>query len=161
MLKIKRSQIRMGETIAVLIIFFFLLIIGAIFFFNVKKNSLYSDLEDYYSKQSIEISQVVSYLPELQKKKKKIIEANCYNIYKLEAAKNHTVDNSNFYFPFFSYSEIVIQEVYPETQKWVLYNYTINNSAPILTYIPISLYDPTDKAYSFGVLSIAYYPFYN
>ncbi len=156
----RKAQIRMGETIAVLIIFFFLLIFGVIFYTNVKISKQYSTNEEYFQQQSIKISQMVSFLPELQCSSENIIDDNCYDKYKLGPASTHIIDNANFYFPFFSYSEIVIDEIYPGTDSWVLYNHTLNRSYPMFTYVPISLYEPTTKEYSFGVLSISYYPYY-
>lgn len=158
--KFKKTQIRMGETIAVLIIFFFLLVMGAVFYFNVQRSNLYSNQEEYYAQESIKVSQIVSYLPELQCSDENIITDNCYDIYKLSAANDYILNNSIYYFPFFRYSEITVKEVYPGNSQWVIYNFSNNNSAVIPTFTPISLYNPTTKRYSFGILYIGYFPNY-
>jgi len=158
--QVKKAQIRMGETIAVLIIFFFLLVFGAIFYANIQRSKIISSNEEVYQQESIRVSQMVSYFPELQCSADNIIDDNCYDKYKLDSAESHINSNVNFYFPFFLYTEIVIDEIYPETNHWVVYNYSLNRSQPMYTYIPISLYEPIEKKYSFGVLSISYYPYY-
>lgn len=156
----------MGETIAVLIIFFFLLIFGAVFFFNVQRSKIVQNQGEFYAQESIKVSQITAYLPELQCSTENIVNDNCFDKYKLDAARGHIMNNSNFYFPFFTYSEIMVEEIYPNKLSWTLYNFTINQSGKIQsgiipTYIPLSLYDPITKQYSFGVLYIGYFPFYS
>lgn len=155
-----KGQIRMGETIAVLIVFFFLLVFGAVFYFNIKKGDFYEKQEEYYSKESIKVTEIVSYLPELQCSSENIVSDNCYDKLKLDSSRGHIMNNSIFYFPFFQYSEIVVFEVYPGNGEWLLYNFSNNGTAVIPTFIPISLYDPTTKRNSFGVLRIKYFPNY-
>jgi hypothetical protein len=156
----KRAQIRMGETIAVLIIFFFLLILGVTFYVSVQRNRIESHTFEILQQESIMVSQVVSFLPELQCSSDNIVTDNCYDLYKLGAAENHILSNTDFYYPFFKYSNIVIYELYPYERNWTLYDNKHPDSAPYRTWLPISLYNATTKRFSFGVLSIGYYPTY-
>jgi hypothetical protein len=151
---LRRAQIRIGETIAVLLIFFFLLVLGVTFYLNIQKSRVYSNIDEVITQESIRISQMVSYLAELQCSSENIIEPNCYDLYKLDSADDILLSNSDYYYPLFLFSEIVIDELYPYVDSWVLYNNTYPASAPIYTYIPISLYNPVSKRYSFGVLSV-------
>jgi len=150
----------MGETIAVLIIFFFLLVMGVVFYVNVQKNKIYTNQEEFFAQDSIKISQLVSYLPELQCSSENIIKDNCYDLLKVTSASSTIQSNPMYYYPFFKYSLITIEELYPGNSSWVLYNFSNNQTAIIPTQMPISLYDPTSKSYSFGVLYIGYYPSY-
>jgi hypothetical protein len=155
----KKSQIRMGETIAVLIIFFFLLVFGAIFYFQVQKSKIYTNNQEQIYQESIKISQGVSYLPELQCSHQNIIDDNCFDLYKLNIAAKHINNNRNFYFPLFGNSNVTIEEIYPSQKKWVIYENVLPSSVAgrIPTYIPISLYNATKRSYSFGVLTVIYY----
>jgi len=150
----------MGETIAVLIIFFFLIVLGVAFYINVSKSKVYSNQEEIFAQDSIKVSQTVSFLPELQCSSENIVDDNCYDLYKLAASKDHILNNVNFYFPFFLNTEIEIKELYPNNRKWLIYNNTGDRDAPMYTNVPISLYNATTKRYSFGVLTIAYFPYY-
>ena len=157
----KKSQIRMGETIAVLIIFFFLLIIGVAFYINVTRARVISKNDEIFSQESIRVAQIVSFLPEVQCSSENIVTDNCYDLYKLGRAEPNLNKSNQYYFPFFYYSEIVIEEFYPDRNQWVLYNYTPTKVQGVYpTYIPISLYNATSKKYAFGLLSIMYYPYY-
>ena len=62
----KKSQIQIGETIAVLFVFFLLVVIGFIFYVGVIKDSIVSEKDELSQLKSIEIAQKVLYLPELQ-----------------------------------------------------------------------------------------------
>lgn len=157
---VTKAQIRMGETIAVLIIFFFLLGMGAIFYTQVQRTKVYSNIEETIAQDSIRISQIVSYLLEFQCSSENIVDDNCYDLYKIKASLGHINQNYDYYLPFLMDSEIVVEEIYPNPDSWVLYNNTNQKSAKIFTNIPISIYDPTTKKYAFGVLSVAYFPNY-
>ena len=103
--------------------------------------------------ESIRISQAISFLPELQCSSKNIIDENCFDKFKL----NH-FDGSDkeFYYPFFYFSEISVNQIYPTGDNWVLYNKTLNTTS-YKTTIPILLRDPVEKTDSFGLLIINYY----
>jgi len=154
------AQIRMGETIAVLIIFFFLIVIGVAFYMNVSKSSIAANMEEMIAQDSIKIAQAVSFMPELQCSSENIVDDNCYDLYKIGPVTKVVNTNRLYYLPFFSTSTIIISQLYPTKKEWLLYNFTGNRTAAIYTYIPISLYNATTKKYSFGVLNIGYFPYY-
>ena len=156
----KKAQIRMGETIAVLIIFFFILILAAVMYVSYQKNQVQSDKFENIAKETVQVSQIVSYLPEIQCSTRNLVEDNCYDLYKLNAAKEIIIQNAEYYYPLFGYSEVVITEIYPGSESWVLYNRTDITSYPIVTNIPVLLHDPVNSKNSFAILTIAYYPYY-
>ena len=106
--------------------------------------------------ESIRVSQAISFLPELQCASKNILKENCFDKYKLEAFAT-LEDKDNLYYPFFYYSEITVEEIYPYTGKWILYNRTRNGTFYV-TSIPILIYNATTKLNAFGVLDVKYYP---
>jgi hypothetical protein len=110
--------------------------------------------------ESIRVSQTISYLPELQCSSKNIVEDNCFDIYKLNAfleMKNNETNFNQTYYPFFYYSNITVQKVYPGTQQsWNIYN-KVGKGGSFKTLIPILIYDPTTDKNSFGVLTVQSY----
>ena len=57
---------KMGETIAVLIVFFMILFFGIFFYANIERKNIQERLETMEEKKSIDISQTISFLPELK-----------------------------------------------------------------------------------------------
>ncbi len=156
-MKNKHAQVMMMETIAILFIFFVLLIIGFMFYARISQGTALKRIEKINELDSIRVSQVVSFLPDFQCASRNIITDNCFDKYKLEAFKEIN-DVEDIYYPFFYYSTININEVYPDdSNTWEIYNKPGNGSSS-KTFIPISLYDPIDKKYSFGILEVIYYP---
>ena len=62
----KKSQIKMGETLAVLIIFFFLLMFGYSFYAGIQQRNFIQELAQVESLRAIQLAQRVYYLPEIQ-----------------------------------------------------------------------------------------------
>ena len=156
MYKEKKSQIQIGETVAVLFVFFLLVVIGFIFYVGVIKDSIVSEKDELSQLKSIEIAQKVLYLPELQCSEGVVKEKeNCIDTLKLEAAEQIIQKNELYYFDVFEFGNIYVKEIYPETNEWKIYSkITDDFKSNFSTNIPISLYNPTIKKYSFGVLSV-------
>ena len=158
----RKSQIQIGETVAVLFVFFLLIIIGFVFYVNVIKGNIESERDELSQLKSIEVAQRVLSLPELQCSEDVVEEKeNCMDTLKLRSAEQIMLNNEVnevYYFDIFEFGEIDVKEVYPPDRpdrSWDLYSrhsdvYKSNFS----TNIPVSLYDPTVKKYSFGILSI-------
>ena len=162
LLKMRRkSQIQMGETIAVLVIFFILIVIGFTFYTRVIKGSVEIQREESRQLKAVEIAQRASFLPEVQCSEENIIIDNCIDILKLEAATEGTPsiieNNEIFYFDRLQFSDISIEEIYPGSNSWVLYSKSLGGAiftSKISTNVPIALFDPTVKTYSFGVMKV-------
>ena len=156
MYKEKKSQIQIGETVAVLFVFFLLVVIGFIFYVGVIKDSIVSEKDELSQLKSIEIAQKVLYLPELQCSEGVVKEKeNCIDTLKLEAAEQVIQKNELYYFDVFEFGNIYVKDIYPEPNEWKIYSkITDDFKSNFSTNIPVSLYDPTIKKYSFGVLSV-------
>ena len=154
----KKSQIQMFETIAVLLIFFILIGIGAIFYVRIYKSNLDITKYGYSQSKSVAIAQRAMFLPELQCSKNKIITDNCIDVLKLEAAISVINSNEIHYYDLLEFGEINLTQVYPSSAsapKWAVYSRKIEKpTSSFLTFVPISLYDPTADTYGFGILSI-------
>jgi hypothetical protein len=148
----KKSQVRIMETIAILLIFFVLVVMGFVFFMRTVSVTQEGKVTKDQELQSIRVSQSASFLPELQCSSKNIIDENCFDKYKLDA-----FTNDNFYYPFFYFSSLSVSEIYPGNQSWVLYNNSLNGTS-YKTTIPILLRNVTARTDSFGLLVVEYFP---
>ena len=151
----RRSQIQIGETIAVLFVFFILVIIGFIFYVSVIKGNLESQKEEASQLRSIAIAQKIMFLPELQCSEDNIIIDNCVDILKLKSAQGIMRENELYYYDMLEFSEINISQIYPDEAEWGVYSRkTEDFTNKFVTNVPVSLYDPITRKHGFGILTI-------
>ncbi|MBL7055544.1 hypothetical protein ISS07_01385 [Candidatus Woesearchaeota archaeon] len=156
----KKAQIQMMETIAVLFIFFILVVLGIVFYGNVIKGNVEAQKEESIQLNAIEVAQRVSSLPELQCSEDNIVRDNCIDLLKLIAAANviNLPENEIYYYDRLLFSKVSINELYPSDREWVLYDRVLEDfSNKILTFIPISLLDPIENKNSFGMMTVELY----
>ena len=162
MIKPKKSQIQIGETIAVLFIFFILITIGLIFYVKVLKGNIQSEAEESSQLKSVGIAQRVMFLPELQCSEDNVIRENCIDKLKLQSASELMTNKKSDYYDLFEFSNIVIKEINSEgnlIQIANIYSRTLNEDFKnkFVTNIPISLYNSITRRNTFGVLTIETY----
>ena len=153
----KKSQIQIGETVAVLFVFFILIVVGLIFYVKVIKGNLSSEKEEISQLKSVGIDQRVMFLPEIQCSKDAVKEeSSCIDILKLESAPGIIKENELYYYDLLEFSDINVFEVYPMRNKqWNLYSRKNENlENKFVTNVPISLYDPAARRKSFGILRV-------
>jgi len=150
----------MGETIAILFIFFVLILFGLVFYFQWQKSSFERQKIEVFSEQSISKSLLASFLPELIcSKTAGTATKDCIDLFKLERTMGEMEDNLDYYFDVFGLMTLRVERIYIvdplRTNSWVLYNQTpATMTRKISTSVPVSLFDPIDKKYSFGVLYV-------
>lgn len=151
----RKAQIQIGETIAVLFVFFILIIIGFIFYVRVIKSNIEVEKEELSQLRSVGIAQRVMFLPEVQCSEDNIIIENCVDILKLDSAQSLMKANELYYYDMLEFSNVSIAQIYPNIAEWNLYSRTAEDfSNKFVTNVPIALYDPTTRKYGFGVLKI-------
>lgn len=161
MLRDKKGQIRMTETIAVLFIFFVLILFGIIFYYNYQKSVAKERQQELLGQRAIETTVKTIFLPELICSKGDAEpEDNCFDLSKLRPARdvlsNHLTD---YYFGLFGYSTITINQLYPYPQV----NYTLyDKPKPDAqfqepTYFVVTLKDDTKDSYGFGYVEVRIY----
>jgi len=157
-MKSKKAQIKMFETIAILVVFFILLLFGFIFYTKVIKGTYQEEQEEAFTLNAIELSEKIQFLPEISCTRNNIAEKGCIDLLKLKAATKIVNENRLDYFDSFGYSKVYLQEVYPNENEWILYDFEKNiDSGKISTPFPISIYDPLEDESRFGVLYIDIY----
>lgn len=143
----------MFETFAVLVIFMMLVSVGIIFYSGYHQSSVKSKQDMQVAEKSITSSLVLIYLPELRCGGGDV--KDCVDVYKLDAAPNHM--DPLFYFDMLGYAKVSVSELYPGDREWVLYDKQNPSATRIIkSFVPLSLFDPVQDTYSFGVMTIEY-----
>ena len=154
----RKAQMKMFETIAVLIIFFFLLIMGLVFYANVERKSISQKQEEFDELKEVELAQLISAMPELECPTTLETE-NCVDLYKLKALTNDRKpsffkNNINYYFDIFGFSTITVDII--GSESYVLYDNKQGESSSRIN-VPVSVYNPITKTKEFGILNITSY----
>jgi len=159
-----KGQMKMMETLLILVIFLFLLGIVFILYVKLSRVSAEQSRSEDADLQSIEIAQTVAFLAELQCSAKNVAEDNCFDLLKINALSDLILRDplirNRYYYDLFEYSNITIQEIYPTERSFTLYDRHSEacedggGCSSKLTLIPTTIYDPYSKRYSFAVLSI-------
>lgn len=167
----------MGESVAILFVFFILVVFGFVFYMNVMRSSAKVESEENIQLKAIGIAQKASFLPELQCSEENVRDDNCIDLYKLDAVSDEDFlkENRLYYYDIFEFSKIWVERVLPEPDEadndWAppdangeRRRYLYINPLPeadyknkLSTFIPVSLYDPDDKSYGFGILVVEVY----
>ena len=159
--KSKKAQVKLFETIAILTVFFFLLIFGMSFYSSMQMKSFQREQKKLMDLAAVQIAQKTADMPELQCSVRNIPVDNCFDILKMESFDNvYTTDITaqDFYYDIFGYSTLSVEEIYPEKEKFIIYDNPLPNSTDRLqTKIPVSIYNPKTKRYGMGILYVDSY----
>ena len=157
----KRGQLKMFETIAVLIVFFFLLAFVAVFYMSAQRSSI--EKEGIRLQEGLALQTVFKalYMPELDCTFLLGQRDNCIDVLKLDAMErlmeNETIKRE--YFEEFGQSSISVQQVYPQVLPVrMLYSSVPEEKATErVTHSPVLLYDGRTDSYAFGVIEVRVY----
>ena len=167
----KRAQIPLGETFFAVVIVIFLIVIGIVFYAGAQERQ--TDIQQNFLQDldAIAMSKYMEQLTEIKCSTLEVQQANCLDIYKLEALQAFSEAEpetfATYYFTQLQNAQLVIRQIYPNTgEYWVLYNNTLivedpdNTDAPqplfdtAVSFIPVSLHNPITNRQSFGVLEL-------
>lgn len=157
----RRAQIKMFETIAILVVFFFLLIGGSAFYFGAQRSALQK--EKVKASEQIAFNTVLNmlYMPELDCSFLATQRDNCIDKVKLmefkglfERSERALTD----YFGVFGYSTVAVSEEYPSASETVVYENVPDEYASSITSLnPVLLFDPLKEEYAFGIIEVTVY----
>ena len=161
----KGAQIKMFETMAVLVIFFFLLVGGAAFYFQIQKSSMQRDIAKQQQLIAFQVVQKALFLPELDCSFVSIQKDNCFDKLKVKELSILLSDpeKEDFlinYFRVFGFADIKITQIYPANET---FSYTLYNNIPeayssmLKTQSPVLLFDAVKKRYDFGIIEVDVY----
>jgi hypothetical protein len=140
----KKSQIKMTETIGVLVVFFILVLFGMIFYSQYQKSAIKQQQQAAVVKRTVAISLKAYYLPELRCTKGfDVVIPACIDLYKAKIFEQHTRENHDFYSVVFGKSDIYVKDI--ENNSVIsLYNNTPAEWVKrIKIRFPVSIYDTT------------------
>lgn len=156
-----RGQIKMFETVGVLVIFFFLLAIGSVFYFGAQRSALEKERVAASEEYALQIVLKSLYLPELDCSFLVTQKDNCIDTIKLSHFAELLRTNERAqedYFDEFGYATITISEAYPDNSTMTLYSNTPNDyEGKLSTQSPILLYQPITDSYAFGIIEVNVY----
>ena len=166
----KKAQMKMMETIAVIFIFFVLVLFGIIFFYQYSKVSINERNEQFFAERAMRTTLKVLFMPELICTDHGRIEQNCFDLQKVEAAKEVIERNTeDYYFNLFSYAEITVHQLTKDGAKITDPTELEENKYPIYykpktpylnkkpTYFIVALKDERTDSYDFGYLEVIVY----
>lgn len=160
-LQSSRAQIKMFETIGVLVIFFMLLGAGGAFYFKLQESSLQKDLEKVRQLRVLQSSLKATFLPELDCSFVSVQRENCFDRLKLMAFANLTQDPQKMpqYFGLFGTSTVTVKEIYPDPGFFViLYHNPLDEySSAKPSRSPVIIYNPITDSKGFGIIEVMTY----
>ncbi len=159
-IKMKKSQIKMFETVGILVVFFFLLSIAASVYFTVQRHAAAKEAVRQTEVRALQVITKTFYLPELECSFLGVRKEACYDKAKLSAFEDYSMKEEvrPFYFQLFGFSEVVVEEVFPSNQSWILWNYTPEKwSLAPASFSPVILQDASTGRYSLGLVKLKIY----
>jgi hypothetical protein len=171
--KLKRSQLKMGETISIIIVFFILIFSVFIIYANQKSDKIKEKISEKEMLRSVEMGVKAAFLPEIQCSESQCIGCTgAMDMLKLDAVSNYTnapnnaglIFKSPYYFQDFGYSIINVEILYPSWEdlpEIIKHNWTIYEKVPnkyneiYRTYTSINIFDPFNDRCYFGVMEVA------
>jgi len=157
----RKAQMKMIESILVMVIFFFLLVFGIAFYAGFSSKSGDKRRGESTDIKLMQTAQRVHYMPELQCTKDGTeVVADCFDMIKADAFKTFAANNSRYSKLYYN-TMINITQLYPNngiiTSTMIYNNSGLKNPNLEFFYLPITLYDATENSYSFGIATIGVY----
>lgn len=149
----------MTETIAILVIFFILVLFGFLLYAQFQRGSLDEKKVTLAGEKAVSISLQALLLPELRcSEGDNVPIKDCVDLYKLRISQQIMAGQYDYYFDILGFSSISVQQYYPSEETFVLYDHQLENAPrrPRVN-IPVALFDPVKKTYTYGVLTVVVY----
>jgi hypothetical protein len=157
----KRGQLKLFETIGVLIVFIILIGFALIFYNTIQQSSFEEENQQLQEARSMKIAEKALLLPDLDCSLRGIIETSCVDELKLIAIEqftNSTSKTTQEYFDIFETSAITISTLYPVEKKFVVYNQSPNATTSQQKFTaPIIIRDPRTETSMFGLMEVITY----
>ncbi len=163
----RKAQIQMAETIAILLVFFVIIGISLAFYGVFQTSSLREVQREQFDKEAIRVALLISHLPEIACSDNNLITQNCLDKVKVQGLNTLAQQRDGndeaylFYQTDFRNSKVTIQEVFPNNEIIFLYdNPPVDYTEIIPTFIPVTIKDPLKSLQaqnSLGVLTVEVY----
>ncbi|MFT7615360.1 MAG: hypothetical protein ACI8Y7_000166 [Candidatus Woesearchaeota archaeon] len=156
----KKAQMKMFESIAVLIVFFFLVAFGIGFYGNYQSVQLDKLEKQFHKLDTIKLSNLIIHSTHLRCSISGTDRGSCVDVYKLKAIIDPAInqDFQQFFADEFDSAEIWIEQLYPVKQRFVIYNNTpAVEVRSTLVPIPVRVFEDIEDTSNFGILMVRVY----
>ena len=155
LLKMKKAQIQSGETITVMIIVMIMLIIGLVFYSSFQGSGREEERIRENQINAMSTAMKTVNMDEIKCTELTSRIDRCVDLYRLNASKEIIQQNYEYYFSFFSNTNVTIHFVSEEKEPINIYSYTGEfSSQTIPTYLPIIIKDPVRNKNIFGYIEV-------
>ena len=162
-----KAQMKMFETVGVLVVFFFLLATGSVIYFGAQKSALQKEKVKASEDYAFQIALKSLYMPELDCTFMVTTKENCIDEIKLKKLSkliNASAQAKDDYYNEFGYATMKVYRIYPDSDETTIYDIVPtdekNNpqyTSKITSHNPILLYNSFDNQYNFGVIEVSVY----
>lgn len=166
----RKAQIQMNETLFVVFFILIIIILGFVVYSKFQETKIKEQQKAFKNLRVIEMAHRLSSWPELECSVGGVTEFVCLDIPKLmifrnfiETSKQEDTYAFNYYFNLLGDSKIIVTEVYPRqgfppsNRFWELYDNPGRTKVIDRIPVPVNLYDPFTKTYSFGIMELFVY----
>ncbi|MFW5746214.1 MAG: hypothetical protein ACOCWQ_01545 [Nanoarchaeota archaeon] len=153
----KRAQIKLFESIAMLLVFFFLVAMGLKFYGNIEIQNLKQMQGQFSTMNSIKTAIVLSNLPEIKCSVENIQGGACVDLYKIQAWDNEAEEDPalSYYFDLLGYSTVHLEQLMPMPRNFTMHKKVPEgNYSTSMTPLPVSVWDPVTNRKGFGILYV-------
>lgn len=156
-----KAQVKMFETVGVLVVFFMIMSLGFVFYFFVFEHTSTGETERQLALHNIQTVHTALSLPELECSVGKSRKRGCIDKQKA-ASFSVLMSNEDIlmdYFPILKFSKVSLEVIYPPSNAFnlTIYDHKMNSSSFAHTTVPIRVYDIIDKQFNYGVLRVKRY----
>jgi len=158
-IKMKKSQIQMGETIAILFVFSLLVAFGFIFYLRVMHGTESSRATENLQLRAIQVAQKASFMPEYACSEGNVVKDSCVDLIKVESVPALVANNKRYYYDALGFGKIKISKIFPPpNEEWIIYDESMPDyKNKLKTIIPTALLNVTSGNYYFGVMEVEVY----
>jgi len=152
-----RGQMKIGESMVILVIFFFLLVFGLVYYIKFTIEGLDKKAEERAQLIAIQSVQKIQFLPELQCTNEGTVKYNCMDVMKLDTFNRIPDEKTAIYETLFPNTHISVRQVYPSPANWDIYGSEKALSSRYYFPVPVALFNATNEQYNMGYVEIRVY----
>ena len=168
-MNMEKSQIKMVESVFVVIIFMVILMIAIVFFTRFQTSEGQFLRTERSLKQSVQLAQTFASLAEIGCTENGVVKENCIDMNKLKEMDKLSSSQLQYYYDIFKFGSVKVEKIYPTDdidtgEVWVIYNKTKIDpqTGSEVSYfslaIPMMLYDAAKNPpqSSYGLMTVKY-----
>ncbi len=170
MIKTKKAQMQMNETIFVVFLILIIVILGFVAYSKFQEINIKEQQKLFRNTRVIETAHRLSFWSELEcSEAGGISNFMCLDVIKLKVLGDFINISKeggyafNYYYDLLKNSNITVYEVYPSSTKtintdaWVIWSNPGRTKTSDVIRVPVSLYNPLTASYALGIMELVMY----